>query len=181
MTPPEELLQEMLDEHQLRRLVHRYCRAVDRGDVEELRRLYHPDAADNHGGFSSGSAHTFIDQIAATRPYLRSMQHHVTTVEFAIRGEAAEGEVYTIATHTFSAGGRDVDVIVGGRYLDRYEKRSGEWRFTERAIVTDTAFVNDPSAATFEHPVTKGTPTGSPGEDDPSHRFFTLLRTGRDQ
>jgi hypothetical protein len=42
-------LQEMLDEFQLRKLVHRYCRAVDRGDDAQLRSLYHHDAQDHHG------------------------------------------------------------------------------------------------------------------------------------
>jgi hypothetical protein len=51
------------------------------------------------------------------------MQHNITTVNFAIDGNIAEGEIYTIATHTFNAGDRDVDVVVGGRYLDKYEKR----------------------------------------------------------
>jgi len=171
----DELMQEMLDEHELRRLVHRYCRAVDRGHIAELRSLYHHDASDTHGGFSSGSAGDFIDQIAAARPYLRSMQHHVTTTNFVIDGDIAEGEIYTIATHTFIADGRDVDIIVGGRYLDRYEKRNGTWKIAERAIVTDTAHVNDPSTRDLSHPITRGTPTGSPGDDDPAGGFFSLL------
>ena len=175
MPPVDPLLQEMLDEHQLRKLVHGYCRAVDRGDLEFLRGLYHHDAEDAHGGFSTGSANDFISQLAAARPYLKSMQHNITTVNFAIRGLTAEGEIYTIATHTLSAGDRDVDVIVGGRYLDRYEKRDGTWKFTERAIVADWARVNDPSIVDFSHPITRDTPLGSPDANDPSHQFFSLL------
>jgi ketosteroid isomerase-like protein len=177
MTSPDPLLQEMLDEHQLRRLVHRYCRAVDRGDVAELRNLYHHDADDAHGGFSSGSAGDFIDQLIAARPYLRSMQHHVTTVNFAIDADIAEGEIYAIATHTFASGEHDVDVIVGGRYLDKYARREGAWKIVERAIVTDWAHVNDPSVVDLSHPITRDTPTGSMNADDPSHGFFSLLRT----
>lgn len=177
MTSPDPLLQDVLDEHQLRKLVHRYCRAVDRGDVAELRTLYHHDADDAHGGFSSGSAGDFIDQLIAARPYLRSMQHHVTTVNFAIDGDIAEGEVYAIATHTFASGDHDVDVIVGGRYLDRYARGEGTWKILERAIVTDWAQVNDPSIVDLSHPITRDTPTGSMSADDPSHGFFSLLRT----
>jgi SnoaL-like protein len=175
MVPAEDLLQEMLDEHQLRKLVHGYCRAVDRGDVDALRSLYHDGARDHHGAFSAGIAEDFLDQLAAARPHLRSMQHNVTTVNFAIDGEAAEGEVYTIATHTFAAGDRDVDVIVGGRYLDKYEKRGGTWKFVERMIVTDWAHVNDPSVMDLSHPITRDTPRGSPDANDPSHQFFSRL------
>jgi hypothetical protein len=103
------------------------------------------------------------------------MQHNITTVNFAIDGNTAEGEIYTIATHTFSAGDHDVDVIVGGRYLDKYEKRDDTWKIIERTIVTDWAHVNDPSSVDLSHPVTRGTLTGSPGADDPSYQFFSLL------
>lgn len=174
-TPPEALLQEMLDEYQLRKLVHAYCRAVDRGDIAHLRDLYHHDAHDDHGSFSTGSAEEFINALAAARPYVRSMQHNVTTVNFAISGSVAEGEIYTISTHTFTAGDRDVDVIVGGRYLDKYEKRGGSWKITERTIVTDWAHVNDPSSVDLSHPITRDTPKGAPDAKDPSYQFFSLL------
>jgi ketosteroid isomerase-like protein len=175
MPPTEALLQEMLDEFQLRKLVHAYCRAVDRGDFAKLRDLYHHDAEDAHGAFSTGSADDFLAAMAAARPHIRSMQHNITTVNFAIDGNSAEGEVYTIATHTFSAGDRDVDVVVGGRYLDKYEKRDDTWKLIARTIVTDWAHVNDPSLVDLSHPITRDTLKGSPDGDDPSQRFFSLL------
>lgn len=169
------MIQEMRDEFELRKLVHRYCRAVDRGDLAALRALYHDDAADDHGAFSTGSVDEFLGQLAAARPYLRSMQHHVTTVDFAVDGDCAEGEIYNFATHTFAAGDRDVDVMVGGRYLDKYERRAGTWKFVERMIVTDWATVNDPSRLNVSHPITRGTATGSPDSTDPSHGYFSIL------
>jgi hypothetical protein len=175
MPATEALLQEMLDDFELRKLVHSYCRAVDRGDLTKLRALYHHDAKDAHGAFSTGSADDFLDELAAARPYLRSMQHHITTVNFAISGDRAEGEIYTIASHTFRAGDRDVDVVVGGRYLDKYEKRDGTWKIIQRTIVTDSAHVNDPSVVDLSHPIARDTLKGSPDADDPSHRFFSLL------
>jgi hypothetical protein len=175
MAPPDALLQEMLDEFQLRRLVNSYCRAVDRGDIDLLRAMYHDDAKDDHGTFSTGSADNFLKELAASRPYIRSMQHNVTTTNFAVDGNLAEGEIYTIATHTFVAGDHDVDVILGGRYLDKYEKRDGTWKFVVRKIVTDWAHVNDPSTVDLSHPVTKHTPRGTPDANDPSHQFFSLL------
>jgi ketosteroid isomerase-like protein len=171
----DALLQEMLDEHALRKLVHAYCRAVDRGDIAKLRELYHHDATDAHGTFSSGSVDDFLGELAAARPYIRTMQHNITTVNFAIDGTSAEGEIYTIATQTVIARERDVDVVVGGRYLDKYEKRDDTWKIVERTIVTDWAQVNDPSRVDLSHPITRDTLKGSPGTDDPSHRFFSLL------
>lgn len=175
MSATEAQLQEMLDEFQLRRLVHAYCRAVDRGDFATLRGLYHHDATDAHGEFSTGTVDDFLATLEASRPHIRAMQHNVTTVNFVIDGNVAEGEIYTISTHTFGAGSRDVDVIVGGRYLDKYEKRQDVWKISERTIVTDWARVDDPSLVDFSHPITRGTLKGDPGPEDPSHRFFSLF------
>jgi ketosteroid isomerase-like protein len=179
MATTDSALQEMLDEFELRKLVHAYCRAVDRGDFTLLRDLYHDDAADAHGGFSAGTADDFVAQLAATRPYIRSMQHHITTVNFAIDGDTAEGEIYTIATHTVAGGDRGVDVLVGGRYLDKYEKRAGAWKFVVRTIVTDWATVHDPSTVDLSHPITRDSLHGTPDATDPSHAFFTLLNVAR--
>ncbi len=175
MAPPDPVLQEMLDEHALRKLVHGYCRAVDRGDTETLRGMYHPDAVDGHGAFSTGSVDDFLGRLAASRKHLRSMQHHITTVNFAIDGDRAEGEIYSIATHTFAAKHGETEVIVGGRYLDKYQKRDGTWRFLERTIVTDWAHVHDPSSVDLRHPMVKDSPKGSLGPDDPSFALFSLL------
>jgi hypothetical protein len=175
MTASESLLQEMLDEFALHKLVHTYCRAVDRGDFATLRELYHHDAVDTHGEISTGSVGELLTTLEASRPHIRSMQHNVTTLNFVVDGKFAEGEIYTIATHTFGARDRDVDVIVGGRYLDKYEKRDDIWKFIERTIVTDWAHVNDPSSVDLSHPITRGTLKGSPGADDPSHQFFSLF------
>jgi hypothetical protein len=171
----DSLVQDMADEFALSKLVHSYCRAVDRGDFATLGKLYHDDAVDAHGTISSGGVDSFLGTLRASRPHIRAMQHNVTTANFAIDGDIAEGEIYTIAMHTFGAGDRDVDVVIGGRYLDKYEKRDGAWKIAERTIVTDWATVNDPSTLDLSHPITAGTLKGSLGDDDPSHQFFTLL------
>ncbi len=171
----DDVMQEMIDEFALRKLVHAYCRAVDRGDIEKLKGLYHPDAADAHGGFSAGSADEFLEQLSAARPHIRSMQHNITTVNFAIAGDAAEGEIYTIAVHTLVGSGRDIDLIIGGRYLDKYEKRDDTWRISKRTIVTDWAQVRDPSVMDLSHPITKDTLKGTLDASDPSYGFFSLF------
>jgi hypothetical protein len=175
---PDALLQELLDEFQLRKLVQRYCRAVDRGDISALRDLYHRDAEDDHGAFSTGSVESLLEELVAARPHMRAMQHHITTMNFAVDGDRAEGEIYSFAVHTFRAGGRDIDLMVSGRYLDKYEKRDAAWKFVERKIVTDWAEMNDPSRLDVSHPVISSTPTGTPDSNDPSHHYFSLLNGG---
>src|SRR5262245_17777267 len=42
----------LLDKQAIQEVLARYCRGVDRADLELLRSVYHPDAIDNHGTFN---------------------------------------------------------------------------------------------------------------------------------
>src|ERR1700722_3006121 len=116
----------MLARDELHELVTAYCRAVDRADYETLRSLYHPDATDAHGSFSTGGVEQFIAQLQAAEPYVLVSQHNITTTNFVVEGASeggmARGEVYCLVFHTFAGPKHDIDVIIGGRYLDRYAK-----------------------------------------------------------
>ena len=53
-----------------------------------------------------------------------------------IEGDAAVGESYVIA-YQQTAGEAPQDVMTGGRYIDRYERRDGEWKISHRTFVMD--------------------------------------------
>jgi hypothetical protein len=173
----EAKLEMMLARDELHQLVTAYCRAVDRADYETLRSLYHPDATDSHGSFSTGGVERFIEQLTAAEPYVLVSQHNITTTNFVVEGEVdggiARGEIYCLVFHTFAGPEHDIDVIIGGRYLDRYTKHDGRWKFSQRTIVADWAYQNDPSQVNFGHPSTRGSLRGKPGQTDPSIDHFT--------
>ena len=53
-------------------------------------------------------------------------------------GEAAHVETYFTGFHRIPAENRAAsDLIVGGRYLDRMEKRRDEWRIADRKVIVD--------------------------------------------
>lgn len=172
MVVDEARLELMLARDELHALVTSYCRAVDRADYEGLREMYHPDATDSHGSFSTGGVEQFIAQLQAAQPYVRVSQHNITTTNFVVAGGKAHGEVYCLVFHTFAGPDHDVDVIIGGRYLDEYTRHDGRWKFSRRTIVADWAYQNDPSRLDFGHPSTRGSLRGKPGRDDPSIGLF---------
>ena len=110
------------------------------------------------------------------RPFIRSMQHHVTTTNFVISGAVAEGEIYSIA-HTLVR--REAMVRPrsswAGAISTNMKSATAPGNSQTRCIVTDWAHVNDPSAVDLSHPMTRNTPQGRPGWDDPSYGFFSLL------
>jgi len=174
----EQRLDELLDKQAIHELVHAYCNAADRHDHHKMRALYHEDAIDEHGHFARGLAHEFIDKLPQIQAPMAILHHNVTTVNLVLEGTRAEGEVYVIAFHQVRDGERFYDVLIGGRYFDKYEKREGTWKFSHRSVVADWAYVADPSAVKLEHPFMAGAYIGKPGPVDPSYGFFSLLKRG---
>ena len=174
----EQLLDELLDKQALRELVNAYCNAADRHDHEKMRALYHEDAIDEHGHFAKGPAMDFIDKLPQIQAPMQILHHNVTTVNLKLDGDRAEGEVYLIAFHKVRVDSDSYDVLIGGRYFDKYEKRKGVWKFSHRSIVADWAYTADPSAVKLDHPFLAGAHIGKPGPGDPSYQFFSLLKRG---
>ena len=167
-------LQEFLDREAIRDLVWRYCRAVDRRDFSALRELYHPDALDEHGGMFQGPAQAFVDKLPEIMAAMEVVWHMTGNMLIEVRGDEAEGEIYTWSYHRADLGSGPQDLIVGGRYLDRYRRQDGQWKFQHRKIVMDWNQI-DPSQCDWNSLLFQGTPQGQPGSADPSHTFFKWL------
>ena len=113
----------------------RYCRAVDRCDEAELRSVYHPDAYDDHGEYQGDvdGFVAFVQQEVQAR--FRTTMHKLGNVLIEIDGDVAQSESYAVTHHIRAEDGRDVDdLIIGIRYVDRFERRHGEWRIARREL-----------------------------------------------
>ncbi len=117
----------------------------------------------------------FIDALPAIQAPMMILHHNVTTVNIALDGDYAEGEVYMLAFHQVQTEDQPVDLFIGGRYFDRYEKRAGVWKFSHRAVVADWATFNNPTTVCLDHPMIEGSHIGRPGPEDPSYAFFRLF------
>lgn len=172
-------LQALLDKQEITELIHSYCNAADRHDYDKMRALYHEDALDDHGSFFKGLAMDFIDALPQIQEPMLILHHNITTINIALDGDYGEGEVSVLAFHQISTDEEPMDLLIGGRYLDKYEKRADVWKFSERAVVTDWATVNSPSTVCLDHPMIEGSHIGKPGSTDPSYEFFRLFKWGQ--
>ena len=110
-----------------------YCRGVDRADVELLKSVFHEDSTVLTGAFN-GSGPAFCEHITTTCPgNMDYCFHSVANQWIEVKGDHAVGEHYAIAHVT--AGGNDL--MVGGRYVDSYERRDGVWKIKSRTFVYD--------------------------------------------
>jgi hypothetical protein len=176
--PIEQQLQTLLDKQSIQELIHAYCNAADRRDLDKMRSLYHADAIDDHGGFFKGLAMEFIDRLPEIQAPMEILHHNVTTVNIKLDGDYAEGEVYVLAFHKVKTDNEPFDLLIGGRYFDRYEKRDGIWKFSHRAVVADWVNIQNPSIVDLNNPVIEGSLLGKATPDDPSYEFFSLFKRG---
>lgn len=119
--------------------IHAYCRGLDRRDAEALASVFWPDAVVNLGSSVDIRGSEYADTVipALKRMFHRTM-HMIGNIRIDIDGSSATSECSLLAYHAMIDGENPAqDVIVGGRYLDRWEKRSGEWRMIRRQLVWD--------------------------------------------
>lgn len=130
-------MQALLDKQAITETLLGYCRAVDRRDAALMRKVYWPEAIDDHAVFK-GDVEAFI---AYSFPFLEGVvtAHSITNVWVELTGpDSAFSECYFQGFHDFPAdGGGRLERVVGGRYLDRHERRGPEWRIIERTLAID--------------------------------------------
>lgn len=128
---------DLLARQEIADVIFRYARGIDRLDFKLVRSCYHPDAYDDHGAFK-GNVDEFLEAAAAFLPKWTATQHFMGNMLIEVDGDQAKAETYAVAYHRREdAEGTGKDDIMGIRYVDRFEKRSGEWKIAHRVVVTE--------------------------------------------
>jgi hypothetical protein len=177
--------QRLLDQQSLRELALRYARAIDRRAEAALLELYHEDAIDSHGTVFHGSPKEYAEFQPRVMAQFAVTAHYIVNTLYAIDGDYAEGELYFIAYHRFrgeasepiATAGAGKELFIGGRYLDKYARRSGAWKFMRRDLVWDFARTISPTAEDAGLLASLGA-IGA-GREDVSAALLPLLATGR--
>ena len=141
------------DRMQIEDCMVRWCRSVDRLDFEAMRRVFHPDAIDNHGIFNGG-VDGLIDWIRKRHQGIPFSMHAISNLQIEFAGpDLALVETYVRTTQRYPAEakqalgqlsggklgpeGQAMDLFTCSRYVDRFERRDGEWRIAARTVVAD--------------------------------------------
>ncbi len=127
-------LQELLDRQAIADCVQRYARGIDRHDVDLVASCYHPDAIDDHGSFI-GTGRALAEWAIAAHEGMASTQNHITTHVVELGGDTAHGETYYFVIGRSKSG---ITWHIGGRYIDRFERRDGEWRIAARLCLVES-------------------------------------------
>lgn len=141
---------ELIARQQITDLVGRYMRGLDRLDAALLRATFHDDAQTDYGFYKGGPDGFVAMAMGALRDHLAN-HHMIGQVAIELDGDVADvayGEVYFQAFHRLLRAGEPRDLFIAGRYVDRYERRAGEWKLAYRSEVNDWSR-DDPASDTY--------------------------------
>jgi hypothetical protein len=125
----------------IERLLIERGRAADAKDPDAILRAHVRGTTDTHGIFD-GTIEQFVEYLRTHnyRDERYGVQRHTISnilIDFDAP-DSARVESYHLAYHRLQLDDGDVDVHVGGRYLDRCQRQSdGAWLLSSRAVVYD--------------------------------------------
>ena len=146
-------LQILLAKEEIRSVMYRYARGVDRRDYDLVRDAYHADAHDDHGGYRGG-VDGLIEWISRRHEVIEQSMHVIaqTHIEF-LAADVAVAESYNVSVQRYPAEAEEtirawvgdtevrtderLRVVIYARYSDRFEKRAGAWRIARRVVVIE--------------------------------------------
>jgi hypothetical protein len=134
-------IDELVAREEIRDVVKRLARGTDRLDAELIESCYHPDGFDDHNVFR-GSGTEFAQWVLDTLDVFDATMHFVGDPHVRLDGDVAHVDTYCVAHHLSkpdSAGKAD-DMVLGLRYVDRFERRGGRWLIAKRVCAFDWVY-----------------------------------------
>lgn len=134
----DEWLARLRSKDAIQEVVQDLARGTDRLDAALIRSCYHADALDDHGAFR-GSPEAFAAWVCDVLPHFAATTHFVALPRIEFIGERAFAETNCVAHHVSApdADGVSTDLVLGLRYVDRFERREGVWKIARRTCAYD--------------------------------------------
>ena len=185
-------LEEISAQLEIRSALQRYARGIDRRDAALALSAYWPDALDTRPyGPSDRRTLSAQERVGASPARFGALreysQHHITnvTIELDLANDRAVSEAYLISFHPVgpessgvvaeAAGGDsggNLLSLVGGRFVDEFVHKDGEWRIQHRRLVVDFSRLHIPGEALFKD-LDESLSAGA--VDDPANLAFSSL------
>jgi ketosteroid isomerase-like protein len=128
-----ERLADHADVQAIRDALTRFCRAMDRCDVALAKSVFHEDAHEDHGPVV-GNAHELLDtMIPMLKTSYERLVRNIGNLSVEVAGDSALSEANWSGIMRDSVN----DMFHQGRYLDRWERRAGEWKIAARVSLID--------------------------------------------
>lgn len=135
-TDRESRLDALLDKQAIREALEAFSRGMDRFDREAYLSAFWEDGTMAAGPFVGSPADCW-DWAVPMHEEGQILTHHaLLQSNIDLDGDTAHSETY----YQFVARNRDESIVLaGGRYIDRFERRNGEWRIALRTNIIEWA------------------------------------------
>ena len=142
----ETELRTLVDRAAIRWCIETLARGEDRRDAQLIGSCWWPDATYDFG-VKAGSFDEYLDWVVPGSDAIANTQH-VLGQSYIVpdANDHAKCETHVLSYHRIVTGKGDTDMCIGGRYLDNFERREGEWRIARRIMLYD--WCNDWGPAT---------------------------------
>lgn len=124
----------LLDKEDIFACLTRMSRGSDRCDRTLFLSACHADAVIAAGPFVGGPQELFDWSSQLQASMYRTTLHTLMNFTCDIDGDTGHAETYYLFVGCIAAsqGQEDTNLLAGGRYVDRFDRRGGEWRLAVR-------------------------------------------------
>jgi hypothetical protein len=134
-------LKEAADRSEIHQVLMRYCRGVDRANEALVNSAFHPGAIDDHGTpRPAPELAAGVARPGGQRQLMHFMGNYIIDFE---DDDLAFVESYFISMSPVDEDGKTSTRSRYGRYLDRFERRDGEWKIVHRKVVDEFARLDE--------------------------------------
>ena len=165
----EAKMQDINDRQEILACIVRNARGCDRHHSQMLSSSYHADGIDEHGlaNIIAGPEYCEWANEVHTKGSLQNM-HHITTHSCEIDGDVAHADSYVIGLFLNPDG--EAARLLAGRYLDRLERRNGEWKIALRRCTVEVIMKADASIIKSDYVLDMGFLKGLRDKQDISYQ-----------
>jgi hypothetical protein len=158
-------VQYLKDRQAILDVIMRQARGHDRHDEELMNSCFWEDGVDEHGQFvTPGPAYGAWANGAHSSYFGHT--HNIANHLCEIDGDTAHADTYVIGAF-LPRNAPGTARFTAGRYVDRLERRNGEWRIALRRTVIEVELGGESKWP--EHPVSESFPKGAWDEGDLSY------------
>lgn len=171
----ESRVAEITERQRISEVYTRYTRGFDRNDIDLMRSAFWPDVEINYGSQSNSLDEFIIRHLRWHTDSLETWALLLTNESIEIVGDVAHVETYVTGLFNPLPGKSEFALgatIASGRYVDRLDRRQGEWRIAMREFIphfsarTESVFSSERFRATHGSKCAMGTHD----KRDPSYR-----------
>jgi hypothetical protein len=160
-----DIVQKLLDIHQIQQVLVKYTIAIDSQDFDLLEGCFTSDAELHLAGLGTMTPQSYRAICEQNLPSLDATQHHCGIPAITFDGDSAHSRCYFMAQHARNSLGAAPLMLIGGWYDDELRRVGDDWRIYRR---TGTAAWYEGNGDVLGYPVAQGGLERTPGRARPS-------------